>query len=124
MKTNVKNLLTLHIVLAIYSFLAIFTKSAANEQFLSFKFCLYYGIVLFGLFVYALVWQQLLKKLPLVTAYANKAVTIIWGIIWGFLFFSEPVTVKKIIGAIIIIIGVYIVVTSDYDTSEAEVSND
>jgi len=114
MKKNIFYLFILHIVLAIYSFLGIFSKYAAGEKFLSPKFILYYGLVILGLFIYAVVWQQLLKKLPLITAYANKAVTVIWGIIWGRTFFTEPVTPKKITGAIIIIVGVYFVVSSDY----------
>jgi drug/metabolite transporter (DMT)-like permease len=72
-------------------------------------------MVIFGLFVYALVWQQMLKRLPLVTAYANKAVTVVWGIIWGYVFFGEKVTVNKLIGAVIVIAGVVLVVASDAD---------
>ena len=64
------------------------------------------------IFLYAIFWQQIIKKLPLVTAYANKAVTVVWGIVWGILYFNEKITFMKIIGAIIIIIGVYIVVSS------------
>lgn len=112
---GLKNIFLLHIVLVLFSLLGILSKIAANEHFLSVKFILYYCIILVGLFIYALVWQQLLKKLPLVTAYANKAVTIIWGIIWGHLFFNEEITVNKIIGAGIIIMGVYLVVSADYN---------
>lgn len=118
MKKNVVYLFILHIVLAVYSFLGIFSKFAANEIFLSPKFILYYGLVILGLFIYAIVWQQLLKKLPLITAYANKAVTVIWGIVWGRTFFTEPITVKKVLGAIIIIVGVYFVVSSDYSSGK------
>lgn len=124
MKKNFLSFFALHIVLAVYSFLGIFSKLAAKEKILSFKFLVYYGLVLLGLFIYAIVWQQLLKKLPLVTAYANKAVTVIWGIVWGFLFFDEPVTIKKIIGAAIIIVGVYFVVSSDYAGEAREGADD
>ena len=71
----------------------------------------------FPLFVYAIVWQQLLKKLPLVTAYANKAVTVIWGIVWGYFFFNEGITIYKLIGAVVIVIGVYLVVSSDGESN-------
>lgn len=110
---KVKYYIILHIVFAVYSFMGIASKLASGQPFLSSKFIMYYGIVISTLFVYALVWQQLLKKLPLVTAYANKAVTVIWGIIWGFIFFGEKITVFKVLGAVIIVIGVYFVVTSD-----------
>ncbi len=112
-KGRVLYLFILHIIFVIFSLLSVCSKTAANQEFLSFKFCLFYGLVIFGLFVYALVWQQMLKKLPLVTAYANKAVTVVWGIIWGYVFFGESITVNKLIGAVIVITGVCIVVAAD-----------
>ena len=65
------------------------------------------------LFAYAIAWQQVLKRLPLVTAYANKAVTVIWGLVLGSAFFQEKITLQKVIGAFIIIFGVYLVVSED-----------
>lgn len=44
--------------------------------------------------------------MPLSTAYANKAVTIIFGSLYGFLFFKEIISIKQIAGMIVIIIGV------------------
>lgn len=61
---------------------------AAQQEFLSFKFFFFYGLVLLILFAYAIAWQQVLKGLPLVTAYANKAVTVIWKLVLGSAFFS------------------------------------
>jgi drug/metabolite transporter (DMT)-like permease len=105
--------IALHGLLLIYSLGSICSKMASAEQFLSFKFCLFYGLLMFILVVYAVVWQQIIKGLPIVTAYANKAVTVIWGLVWGFLIFSETITVFNIIGAVIIMAGVYLVVTGD-----------
>ncbi len=113
-------LIILHIILALFSVSGIFSKLAAGEDMLSRKWILYYGTVLLFLFIYAIAWQQIIKKMPIVTAYANKAAMVIWGIIWGYIFFGEAVTIKKIIGAIIIIAGVYLVVTGDeYAEDEA-----
>lgn len=113
-------LIILHIILALFSVSGIFSKLAAGEDMLSRKWVLYYGTVLLFLFIYAIAWQQIIKKMPIVTAYANKAAMVIWGIIWGYIFFGEAVTIKKIIGAIIIIAGVYLVVTGDeYAEDEA-----
>ena len=113
-------LIILHIILALFSISGIFSKLAAGEEMLSTKWIVYYGAVLAFLFVYAIAWQQIIKKMPIVTAYANKAVMVIWGIIWGFVFFSEAITIQKIIGAIIIIAGVYLVVTGDEYTEDRE----
>ena len=113
-------LIILHIILALFSVSGIFSKLAAGEDMLSVKWIIYYGAVLAFLFVYAIAWQQIIKKMPIVTAYANKAVMVIWGIVWGFVFFGEEITVQKIIGAVIIIAGVYLVVTGDDYTEDRE----
>ena len=108
-----KYLVILHILLAVYSLTGVASKFAAGEEFLSYKFIFYYGLSLLGLFIYAFAWQQIIKRMPLITAYANKGATVIWGIIWGYLIFSEQITVKKIIGALIILCGIVFIVTAD-----------
>ena len=102
-------------LLVFYSAGGIFSKLAANERFLSFRFCLYYGLVLLILAGYAVGWQQVIKHLPLITAYANKAVTVIWGIVWGALFFHEQVTFGKVIGAALVISGVILYAGAEYE---------
>ena len=103
-----KNYLLLHIMLMVYSISGIFSKKAALVDFLSFDFCLYYSGVIILLGLYAICWQQIIKVLPLTSAFANKAVTIIWGIVWGALFFGEKISAGKIISAIVVIIGIVI----------------
>ena len=112
-------LLGLHIMLMFFSMSGIASKLAAGEKFLSPKFILYYGVIIGLLGVYAIVWQQIIKRLPLTTAYANRAVTIVWGIIWGVLFFHENVTPLKIVGAVIVILGVVLFATADEGEEEA-----
>jgi len=81
MKENkLRTILVLHLLLMIYSLSSLCSKFASQYEFLSFKFCLYYFLVLLFLFMYALGWQQVLKHLDLTTAYANKAITNVWGI--------------------------------------------
>lgn len=113
-------LILLHLMLMVYSLGGIFSKKAAGEAFLSMGFCLNYGAVLFLLVIYAVVWQQIIKRLPLTTAYANKAVTLLWGILWGRLFFEESITFGKIAGVIIVMAGVILYSLADGE----EKSND
>lgn len=120
MMSKAKYLIILHIILALFSVGGIFSKLAAGEEALSMRWIMYYGAVLFILFIYAIAWQQIIKKMPIVTAYANKAVMVIWGIVWGLIFFKEAITVPKIIGAVIIIAGVYLVVTGDEYAEDKE----
>lgn len=103
----------LHIELLLFSLGGICSKFASQQDFLSFWFIFFYGLVILNLGVYAIIWQQIIKKLPLNTAYSNKAVTIAWGILWGFLFFQETIKWNMILGAAIVIIGVLIVVRAD-----------
>jgi drug/metabolite transporter (DMT)-like permease len=112
-KSRLKTLFLLHIMLMIYSMSGICSKLASGEAFLSFRFCFYYAIIILLLGFYAIGWQQIIKRLPLTTAFANKAVTVIWGIIWGAVFFHEKVTVGKVIGAILVIVGVIIYANAD-----------
>ena len=108
-----KVLLILHILLAVYSLSAVCSKMAANQSAFSFRLILWYGFAILILGLYAIVWQQIIKHLPLNTAYANKAVTIAWGILWGVLIFQERVEWNKLVGAIIVIVGVIVVVKAD-----------
>lgn len=113
--TKIKGFALLHSILLVYSLGCIFSKLASKEEFLSSKFIVFYAIVLLIMAFYAIMWQQVLKQMNLVTAYANKAVTVIWGLIWGAVIFKESISVFNIMGTMIIILGVYFVVTGEED---------
>ena len=91
-------IILLNIILMVYSLSGFFSKSAAGYSFFSLKFLVFYEII---------------KRLPLTLAYANKAVTIVWGILWGFLFFGEGVSRGKLAGAGLVILGVVLYVIAD-----------
>lgn len=112
-KEQVKTLLCLHIMLMLYSLSGICSKMAADQPFFSFKFCLYYVVIIILLGVYAIGWQQMIKRLPLTMAFANKSVTVVWGMIWGYVIFHEPVTIGKVLGACLVIGGVVLYAWSD-----------
>ena len=99
-------LLALHLLLALYSISGVLSKLASRHPFMSLPFVLCYGGSLAILAVYAIGWQQVIKRMPLIAAYANRAVTLIWGIVWGVLFFGEGVTPLKLLGAAIVLSGV------------------
>jgi len=103
----------LHLLLVVFSFNGVLSKIAAQHPFLSPSFLLFYGggIALLG--VYAIGWQQVIKRLPLTTAYANRAVTIIWGIVWGSLLFHEQLNAQKIAGALVVLAGVALFAWAD-----------
>ena len=103
-KSKLKVLFALHLMLMVYSMSGICSKMASQQPFLSFKFCLFYAIIIFLLGFYAIGWQQIIKRLPLTTAFANKAVTVV---------FHESITVGKVIGAALVIVGVVIYARAD-----------
>ncbi|MBO4901176.1 MAG: transporter [Lachnospiraceae bacterium] len=121
-KSSVIIWIILHILLAVYTLSGVCSKLAAQEAFLSFRFCAYYGGLLFLLGLYALGWQQIIKRLPLTVAYANKAVSVIWACIYGVLFFGEKITAGKIIGGAVTIAGVVLYALSDR-ASEAKTTS-
>ena len=101
----------LQFAMLIFSVSSICSKMAGGQELLSPEFIFWFGGLMAMMGLYALIWQQVLKKMPLMTAYANKAVVILWGILWGRLFFQEAVTVNKIAGAAVVMAGVYLMVT-------------
>lgn len=105
-KSSTRVLVALHVLLAVYSVSNVFSKLAAEAPFMSWRFVLSYGMVLLILGVYAIGWQQVIKRMPLTTAYANKAVTVVWGIVFGMLFFGEEVSPLMLLGALVIIAGI------------------
>ncbi len=93
----------------VFSFTSVLSKIASNYEVFSGRWFLFYGMSILSMGIYAIIWQQVLKTLPLTTAYANRAVTIVLSIIWGAVFFQEALSIRIIIGAIIICTGVVMV---------------
>lgn len=111
--TRGRTLLGLHALLALYSLCSICGKLAAGFEFMSPGFILCYGGMILVLGLYAIGWQQVIKRMPLTSAYANKAVTIVWGIVWGVLLFHEAVTPAKLLGAAVVLAGVVLFSIAD-----------
>lgn len=111
--SDIKYFVILHLFLGVYSLTGVASKLAAQADFMSFAFIMYYGLVLLGLFIYAIAWQQIIKHMPLITAYANRGVTVIWGLVWGYFIFAEKITVQKLAGAAVIVGGIALIVTAD-----------
>lgn len=108
-----KNKFLLYGGILVYSFSSLMGKAASTYEVFSIPFLLLYGCSLLFLAVYALIWQQILKRLPLTTAYSNRAFTVVLGMIWGALFFQEKITVGMLLGSACILCGIRIVVNAD-----------
>ena len=113
-KNFIKNIIILQVIIMIYTLSTVAAKFASNEEFLSWKFILFYGIEILILGVYAILWQQIIKKFDISIAYANKAMSLLWSVVWAIVFFKEEITIQNIIGIILVIIGTLIVNSEDY----------
>ena len=103
-----KDLLMLQSVFFIYSISSVVLKLASGKEFLSFEFFLCYGLDVMILGVYALLWQQVIKKFELSIAYANKAITLLWVPVWGIVLFHEQITIGNAVGIVMVMIGIFI----------------
>lgn len=110
---KLKKWFLLYACIFIYSLCLVASKLAGEYDILSLHFCFFYGLGLLSLFIYALLWQQVLKYIPLTTAYANRSLVMLLTMLWGLLLFNEKITLNMLIGAVIILLGVNLVVRAD-----------
>ena len=112
-KQLIKNICILQGIIAIYTLSTVAAKFASGEKFLTFKFFMFYGIEILILGIYAILWQQIIKKFEISIAYANRAMALLWSILWAIVFFKESINLKNFIGVLIVIIGTIIVNKND-----------
>jgi len=104
----------MHLLFIFYAFVTLISKLASQATFLSINFNVLYSLMLFILMIYAFFWQKILKIFPLSFAFSNRSIVILWASILGIFVFNETITIGKIVGGIIIVFGVYLMV-SDYE---------
>ncbi len=90
----------------IYACTSIFTKMASRQEMLSWPYLLWLAGAIGVMGVYAILWQQVLKRINLSTAYMFKGTGAIFGLLIAGLVLCEPITTHNIIGSAIIIVGV------------------
>lgn len=110
-KIRGRDLAFMHAVFVIVALGTAANKAASAYPVLSWNWILFYGLNIASLGIYALLWQQVLKRVPLTTAFCNKAVTIVWGMLFSRFFFGESIVWKQLLGAVIVMAGVVLVVS-------------
>ena len=108
-KISPKLILALQLVVMLYTLSSVAAKMASGQSFLSLTFLIYYGVEILILGFYAIAWQQIIKRCDLSVAYANRSMAILWSLVWTVIFFHESLTVKNIIGVLIVFAGTMIV---------------
>ena len=89
-----------------YSSLALLLKYAGLQEPMSLLWLLGLAGQIVGLGIYAIAWQQILKRVDLGTAYMFKGVSLIFIMLLLHIFYGEPITLMKLIGTGIIIVGI------------------
>ena len=103
----------LQLTVCVYTLSGIAAKLASGFDFLSVGFILCYGGELLALGIYAVLWQQIIRRIDLSLAYANRAIAIFWSMLWARLIFQEEISLPNIIGIVLIILGIWVVNSGD-----------
>ena len=112
-----KNYLLLHLNILLFSFTGVFSKAASiqyNEHGLrGAGVYLFAGLMILNCFIYALAWQKVIKRFDLNVAYANKSVYLIWSQVCAALIFRENLSIRNILGLLVVLIGVLVVTRNE-----------
>ena len=90
----------------IYSLSSLGTKGASGFGPMSAGWiaCLAFTVLILG--AYALLWQQIIKRMPVSDAYMFRGSVLVFVLLLSHLVFGEPITLNNIIGAAVIITGI------------------
>ncbi|NLG04492.1 MAG: EamA family transporter [Clostridia bacterium] len=110
---TIKKYIKLHLCILVYTGSSVMSKVASTYEFLSLGYILCFFVMFLILGLYAICWQQAIKGFSPSIAYSNKSVTTIWVLIFSQIFFHEGITLKNVIGAVIIILGVILVAQNE-----------
>ena len=105
--TKIKDYIQLHLNILLFSLTSVFSKLASVYHSPLLYVFLFLMIANCG--IYAIAWQQVIKKFSLSTAYANKSVYLLWSQVWAVIIFHENLSLQNIIGILIVLIGVWMV---------------
>ena len=106
MKNRASIYLSLLGINLLYAGTAVFTKMASMREFLSPPYLAYIFGAVCVMGVYAFLWQQVLSRMPLSTAYMFKGTSLIFVLLFSVVLFGETITWTNILGSVIIIAGI------------------
>lgn len=116
-KVGIKMIILIQSMVFLYSLVSMLSKYASEvlqvHGLLSVPFILLFGAMVGCLGVYAILWQQVLKKVDLITAYVHKSTTLIWSLLWAATLFDETIAWNNIVGVLIVVFGVILVTQDD-----------
>lgn len=90
----------------IYACESVFIKLASRQEQFSPRYLLFLACAVAVLGIYAIVWQQIIKRVPISEAYMFKGTALIFVLLISVLFLGESITVANLIGAAMIVSGI------------------
>lgn len=108
-KAGIGNIILLQLVVMIYSVADVIAKFVSRQEFMSARYILLFMLEFAALGAYAILWQQAIKHFELSIAYVNKAMTLLWAMIWSIFIFHESLTLHNVLGVAFVIVGIIII---------------
>jgi drug/metabolite transporter (DMT)-like permease len=90
----------------IYTTSGVFSKLASQQVFLSPGYIAFLACTVGVLGIYAVLWQQIIKRMDVSLAYMFKGTGVVFGLLLAHIVFGEAITTTNMVGAAIIICGI------------------
>lgn len=108
-RVTLKNILLLQAIIIIYTISSVMAKMTSANGEDPFRMLMFLALEFMILAVYAVLWQQMIKRFELSVAYANRSMAILWSMIWAVIFFHDKITFRNVLGVLIVLLGTVIV---------------
>lgn len=110
---KIGKLISLITVNFLYAIVMILNRMASIYAPLSLGYILLLSISVVVLAIYALSWQQIIKRMPISDAYMFKGTSIVFVLLLSAWLFEEIITWLNIVGSFIIILGIALFAKAD-----------
>lgn len=108
---KIKDIVLLQGVIIIYTISGVMSKEASASGDDLTRFLVFFGLEFVLLGVYAVLWQQMIKRFELSVAYANRSMAVVWSMVWAIVFFHDAITIQNIAGVVLVVAGIWIIDT-------------
>ena len=100
--------IALVLVYLFYACISVIMKYTGLQQPLTIEWCVGFVLLVVTLGVYAIAWQQILKRIELGVAYMFKGLSLFFIMLLLALCYGEPITPMKLLSTGIIVMGIVV----------------
>lgn len=108
-KISLSHILLLQLGVVIYTCAGILGKLASSYELFSVPFLALYAGEILVLAIYAVLWQQMIARVELSVAYANRGMSLLWSSLWAVLLFSEYLSPQNLLGIAVVTAGIILI---------------